>query len=417
MFRAFTTALSAMNASATGVDVVGNNLANLNTPGFKSSAMAFHDIIAQTIGATGTETQVGLGTGRPKTVRQFNQGAIQTSGGGMDAAIQGGGFFVVKDSLNQQVFTRAGNFQLDALGNLLTATGERVQGWREVNGVVDINAPVGDVVLPVGQLRPPTATSTMSVDLNLNAAAATGATFSTPVEVVDSLGVPHVLTVTFTKQAAANTWQAQVSIPGAEVAAGTAGTPYNLLATPVTVVLSSSGVLTTPASPGNTTVPAAGLVSGAANLSITWSLYNNAVPRLTQYNQPSAVSAVAQNGSLAAQLTKVAMNDTGKITAQYSNGQQKLVAQLAMAFIQNPESLVAAGNNNLSAGPQTALPAIGPAETGGRGKILGGAIESSTVDIAREFTSLIVLQRWYQASARMVTTADELTQETISLKR
>ena len=139
--------------------------------------------------------------------------------------------------------------------------------------------------------------------------------------------------------------------------------------------------------------------------------------RCSHSAQPSAVSANAQDGSPAAQLIRVGLDDGGRILAQYSDGQQIVVGQLAMASIRNPESLVAVGNNNYQLSARSALPAIGTPGTGGRGTILGGAVEYSTVDIAREFTDLIVLQRGYQANTRIVTTVDELSQETINLKR
>jgi flagellar hook protein FlgE len=159
------------------------------------------------------------------------------------------------------------------------------------------------------------------------------------------------------------------------------------------------------------------LASGAATLTLDWQLLNGTVPRLTQYAQSCAISANAQDGSPAAQLTRVALGDGGKILAQYSNGQQIVVGQLAMASIRNPGSLIAVGNNAFQLSARSALPAIGVPGTGGRGLILGGAIEYSNVDIAREFTNLIVLQRGYQANARVVTTVDELSQDTINLKR
>jgi flagellar hook protein FlgE len=160
-----------------------------------------------------------------------------------------------------------------------------------------------------------------------------------------------------------------------------------------------------------------GLTDGAADMTLTWQLYNGPSPRITQFSQPSAVSANAQDGSPAAQLVRVGLDDGGKILALYSDGQQIMVGQLSMAAIRNPESLVAVGNNNYQLSARTALPAIGIPGTGGRGSILGGAVEFSTVDIAREFTNLIVLQRGYQANTRVVTTVDELSQETINLKR
>jgi flagellar hook protein FlgE len=424
MMTAFSTALSALDATSVGIDVIGNNLANLNTPGFKASVVQFHDLMAQTLGATGTGAQVGLGTGPPQTVRQFSQGTIQTSSGAMDAAIQGAGFFIVKDSNNRQLYTRAGNLQVSGSGNLLTATGERVQGWREVNGIVDPNTAVGDIVISIGSLQAPVATTQMTIDGNLNASGVVGqpsGSFSTPIEVVDSLGVSHVVSITFTKTAA-NTWGYQASIAGADVTAGTVGTPYNIPGTSGSITFNAQGVMTAPAPPppagnGVVTVAIAGLRNGAADMSVAWNLYNGVTPRFTQFAQPSAVSANSQNGTFPAQLTQVGLSDGGQIMAQFSNGRQQLVAQLALAFIRNPDSLVSVGNNNLQAGVETALPAIGTADTGGRGRILGGALEGSTVDIAREFTNLIVMQRGYQANARMVTTADELTQETINLKR
>jgi flagellar hook protein FlgE len=416
-FTAFSTALSALSAHTTAVDVVGNNLANLNTPGFKTSSVVFHDLVSQSLGLG--ETQVGLGIARPLTIRQFGQGALQSSPGVLDAAIQGDGFFVVRDSSGAMLLTRAGNFRVDALGNLLTATGERVQGWTEVAGVVDTNGPIGNIVVPVGSLRAPRATTAFSFNLNLNANGVVGepsGTYSTPLEVVDSLGISHVLTVTFTKTAA-NEWDYDVTIPGADVAAGTPGTPESLGTG--TLTFDSDGVLTDPPSvPGSLTFAVAGLNSGASDMSADWGLYEtDGTPALTQFAQTSAVAAVSQNGSLASQLVRVGLSDGGRILAQYSNGEQRVVGQLALAAVRNPDTLMAVGNNNFQATARTATPSIGLEQTGGRGKVLGASLEGSTVDIAQEFTNLIVLQRGYQANARVVTAVDELSQETMNMKR
>src|SRR5215813_9989973 len=129
MFTSFSTALSALNATSTAIDVVGNNLANMNSPGFKASDVCFRDLVTQSLGAGLGDTQVGFGTGQPLTVRQFTQGAIQTSSGLLDAAIQGDGFFVLKNQAGNTTYTRAGNFQADRDGHLLTDTGDKVQGW------------------------------------------------------------------------------------------------------------------------------------------------------------------------------------------------------------------------------------------------------------------------------------------------
>jgi flagellar hook protein FlgE len=415
----FSTPLSALSAESTAVDVVGNNLANLNTTGYKASVVSFRDLVTQSIGAGLGETQVGFGTGRPYTTRQFTQGAIQSTNGLHDAAIQGDGFFVLRDSNGGTFYTRAGNFQVDSAGNLLSMSGERVQGWTEdTSGVVNTNGPIGNIVVPVGTLKQPFATTDFSLDLNLNAAAQNGApdgTFSTPIEIVDSLGTTHVLTVTFTKTTTLNQWDYSVTIPGSETGSTD---PVDELAHG-SLTFDDKGQLVDPdaaASIVDVAVPT--LADGAAALDMQWNLYTPAgTPRLTQYSQISGVAANAQDGSVSASLTRVGLDDGGKIVAQYSNGQQRSVGQLALASIRNPESLIATGNNNFQTSAKTALPAVGQPGTAGRGSVIGGAIEASTVDIAREFTNLIVYQRGYQANSRVVTAMDEISQETINLKR
>src|SRR5437764_10302080 len=164
MFSSFSTALSALDAQATAIDVVGNNLANLNTAGFKGSSVAFHDMMSQEFGAGVGETQVGMGVGRPVTLRQFSQGTIQTTSGNLDAAINGDGFFIVHDAAGSEMYTRSGNLQVDKTGNLTTATGEKIQGWTAANGTVDPTGAIGDIVLPVGALHAPVETKKVSVD-------------------------------------------------------------------------------------------------------------------------------------------------------------------------------------------------------------------------------------------------------------
>jgi flagellar hook protein FlgE len=411
MFTSFSTALSAMNAFSTGVDVVGNNLANLNTPGYKTSVVAFHDLVTQSMGAGLGETQVGFGVGQPLTLRQFSQGAIQPSNGPLDVAIQGDGFLIVKTPENASLYTRGGHLQVDSDGYLLTSTGARVQGWTEANGTLNTTNPIGDILVPVGTVREPFATTSLSIDANLSATAAEGAKFATSVEIFDSLGSPHVATVSFTKAADAGEWAYELSIPDADVES-----PVS----PVTgsITFDSNGRLS---SPGPDDDPIAlnieGFNDGAADMELTWSLYNGTTPRLTQFNQPSSVSANDQDGAAAAQLVRVGIGDSGVILAQYSNGRQSVVGQLAMAAIRNPESLISVGDNNFQLSARSALPAVGLPGSGGRGSIIGGSIENSTVDLAKEFTNLIVLQRGYQANAKVVTTVDEISQETLSLKR
>ena len=424
MLTSLSTALSALNADSTAVDVVGNNLANLETTGFKASSVQFHDLVNEALAGSGNFSSPGLGTAPPTITQVFTQGAIQSTNGPLDAAIQGDGFFVVNDSSGNQLFTRDGNFKVDSNGVLETSTGEHVQGWTATTGTLSTNGATGDMVLPSGSLRDPLPTANFSLQLNLDASqlvGSPGATFSSPMQVYDSLGTVHTLTVSLTKTAS-NAWSYNVTIPGEDLTAGTSGTPSQLASG--SLAFDSQGHLTTPAPPpptSNASIPiaATGLADGAADLNMNWNVYDPTtnVANLTQLSSPSSVGSSTQDGSPAAELVKITMGNDGQIIAQYSTSDSRVVGQVAVASIRNADSLSGAGNNNLKATAQTALPSIGAADTGGRGSIVGGALESSTVDIAREFTNLIVLQRAYEANGKVVTTSDQLSQDTINLKQ
>jgi flagellar hook protein FlgE len=266
----------------------------------------------------------------------------------------------------------------------------------------------------VGTVQPPVTTKTISFDMNLNAAGLSGAstgTFATSVTVYDSLGSSHIVTATFTKDPSTpNQWNYSVAIPDADV--------QNPPFAPLTGSLSfgSDGSLSA-TTPAPAALAISGLKDNAADMSVTWSLYNAQTPRISQFAQPSSTSAVSQDGSPAAQLIRVAVADNAQILAQFSNGQQTVVGQLAMATVRNPESLIATGNNNYQLSARSALPAVGLPGTGGRGSVKGGAVESSTVDIAQQFTNLIVYQRGYEANSKVITAVDQLSQTTISLIR
>lgn len=418
MFTTFSTALSALNATSTAIDVVGNNLANMNTTGFKGSDLSFRDLISQASGDGTAETQIGLGTAQPLTVQQFTQGAIQTNSGPLDAAIQGEGFFITQSPQGNTYYTRDGTFQVDSSGNLLTSTGAQVQGWNSTTstGTIDTSGAISGIRIPSGALSPPVAATNMSVDLNLNSAATADATsdFSTPVTVYDSLGKSHILTVSFEKTDT-NTWSYQVSLPGADVTAGTAGTPFDIPNASGTMTFDTNGQLTSPAAGSTIPVAIPGLSDGASDLNISWDPYNNGAGRITQFGQASAASASSQDGAAAAELVSVSISDGGAITAQYSDGVQSTVGQVALAAISNPNTLVDVGNNDYQLSAATADPSVGTPGTGGRGTVVGGALEASNVDLATQFTNLITFQRSYEANAHVVTTADQLSQDTINL--
>ncbi|MDZ4796857.1 MAG: flagellar hook protein FlgE [Bryobacteraceae bacterium] len=406
MFNSFSAALSALKAHSAAVDTVGHNLANVNTTGYKAMDVAFKDVVAQSMSG---HSETGMGVGRVATVRNFSQGAIQSSSGPLDTALQGSGFFVVTDAAGNKMFTRDGSFQLDASGNVVTVTGEKVQQYTSA-GLSSIQVPTGAVAA--------TPTTAVNVIANLNATAAVGDKFSTPVEVVDSLGARHTLTFQFTKNTD-NKWNYDILVPATDI--GGTGVPKSIFASApsTTFDFDSSGKLTAPALAGSpialTVTP---LANKAADIKINWNLYDTAgAPTMTQFAQASAVSRTDQNGYAAAEITSVGMADGGRVMARFANGQEKEIAKLAIALVLNPSSLTSASDNNFKVGEGSASPVYGTAETGGRGKVKANALEASTVDIAREFTNLIVYQRGYQANSRVITTTDELTQETLNLKR
>jgi flagellar hook protein FlgE len=416
MFTSFSTALSALDATSTAIDVVGNNLANMNSTGFKTSDVSFSNLVTQSLGAGLGTTQVGFGTATPLTNADFSQGAIQTSGGLLNGAISGSGFFVVQDPVTGNTeYSRAGNFETDANGNLMSASGDYVQGWTTPGptaGTIDSNGPVGNIVVPVGSLKAPMPTTTMSESLNLDSASTpTTEAFSTPLTIFDSLGTSHVLTLTFTNTGP-NAWSYSANLPAADCADGVAD---QVATGAMTFKTDGTMDFTATTNPIAFTMPA--LTDGAASgATVTWNLQNtNGTGMITQFNEASASSSTSQNGSAAAELTSVGLGDGGTILAQYSDGSQEIVGQVALASIRNPDSLIASGSNNYMLSEASATPNIGLPGTGGRGSIQGGSLESSNVDIATEFTNLIVYQRSYEAAGKVVTTANQMSQDTINL--
>jgi flagellar hook protein FlgE len=418
MLTALSTALSALNAQTVAIDVVGNNLANLNTTGYKASSTEFFDLVSQSMGAGGS-TQIGLGVGTPLTKRNFTNGQIQGTSGPLDLAIQGSGFLVVKDPGGATLYTRAGNLKTDANGNLTDATGAYVQGWTANNGVVNTSSPIGNLVVPLGSLKPPVATQNMSVTANLDSRSAavpapqdaTNTSFSTGVEVYDSLGNSHVVTVNFWNNGG-NSWNWQATVPGADVGSAS---PQVVGSGPLT--FDSNGVLQPPTPPGTPQLSITGLTSGANDMTINFNMFDGTKPLLTQFGQTSGSAAQFQDGAPSAQLSKVGIGNGGTVVATYSDGQTVVMGQIAMANFVNPDSLIAVGNNAYQTSGASSLPSIGLPNSGGRGQILGSSLESSTVDIATEFTNLMVGQRSYQANAKVVTAADQINQVTIDLIR
>ena len=415
MVSSFSTALSGLEADSGAINVIGNDLANLNTTGYKANEIEFSALMSQAIGVAGNNSQVGIGVSPVSSFANYTQGSLETTGGATDAAIQGNGFFVVQGPNNQTDYTRDGSFQISASGELVTAAGDAVQGWSATNGVVNANGAVGDISVPLGATVPATATTSMSLALNLDAESPTtgaGSNFSAPIQVFDSLGQSHTLTASF-KNTGTNTWSYTLTIPSADLSSGGKTTVAS-----GTMTFDANGNLTSPAlSADPQVVKIAGLADGAADMSINWNFYNATTgsSNITQLAESSGLGSSTQNGFAAGQVSNVTLQNGGLLVANYTNGQTVTVGQLALASIANPDTLTSVGNNYLQASTTTSTPAIGTANSGARGQIVAGSLESSTVDIAQEFTSLLTFERSYQANSRVITVSDQLQQATVGL--
>jgi flagellar hook protein FlgE len=273
-----------------------------------------------------------------------------------------------------------------------------------------------NITLPISGSQQPIATTNFTLSANLNSNATVGAsdaTFSSPIQVYDAEGTSHTLTVTYT-ETAANNWSYNVTIPSTDVTGGT-GTATTVGSG--TLTFDGTGQLTSPAaSAGAIAIPITGLADGASDMSLNWNLYSaSGTPTITQFSEASANLATTQDGTAPGQLTGTSIGANGQISASYSNGSSVVVAQIALASVLNPDSMQTLGNNTFVATAATAAAIVGTSGTGSRGQITGGALESSTVDIATEFTNLLTYERGYQANSKVITTEDDIMQSTVGL--
>ena len=405
--------LSGLEADSNALSVTANNLANLNTVGYKTQRPLFQDLFYQQVGTSGdgNPQQIGVGAKIQAIDSDFTQGSIQASGVPTDVAIQGDGFFVASNR-GEQVFTRAGDFSIASNGELLTKDGAQVLGFPALNGVVNPNATIGPLVLATGQTNPPKATANVQLSMNLDSGTAVNGTFSTSVAVFDSLGASHVLTYSFTKTAA-NTWSYAISIPAADV--GATGNPVSVKTG--TLTFDGAGQLTAPAA-NVAGITVTGFADGANNLTFDWNLYGaNGGGLVTQVAGPSATSTTIQDGFASGTLVSFLIGSDGTVQGTFSNGQTGALGQIAIASFENNQGLVRNGTNEFLASLASGQANIGAPGTGGRGTLSGGSLEQSNVDIATQFAQLILEERGYQANAKAVTTFDEVTQTAINLKQ
>jgi flagellar hook protein FlgE len=404
------------------LSVIGNNLANINTVGYKSSTVTFMDLMSQTMsGSSYNPAQVGLGVTTGSISPVFSQGAIENTKEPTNVAIQGGGFFVVKNNGGAQSYTRAGNFSFNSDGKLVTPDGQFVQGFTSLDpttGNIVTTGSATDITIPPGVLRAPKATTQIRTNTNLDSSAAVGATHTAAVQIYDSLGKSHVATILYTKTAA-NTWSYEVTVPNTE-ATGTAGTTAGTVRIGATgsLTFSGAGVLTAPIVDATLAGPTT-WANGATVSPITWDLIDatTSTPNITSYAAASSNSSISQNGSAAGQVDNVSVAADGTIMATLGAGQQVPIAQLAMAQFNNPKGLLKLGSSRYGESQAAGIANIGVAGTGGRGTLVGSALEGSNVDIAQEFTQMILAQRGYQANSKTITVSDELLVDTLALKR
>jgi len=385
MLRSLYAGISGLRSHQTMLDVTGNNIANVNTVGFKAGSVQFQDTLSQIVqnsragqdGAGGTNAaQVGLGTQVSAIRTNFAQGSAQSTGVPTDLMIAGDGFFVVRNGA-ETLYTRNGGFSFDPSGRLVTADGALVQGWTAQNGVVSTGAPLGTVSLPIGATSPAVATQNAAVTGNLPADATAGEVIVRDIAVYDAEGNSSQLTLTFTRTAG-----------GWDVTDGAATTSLAFV----------DGVLTGPAA----------LVSGGVTVDMS---------ALSGYANLRTVAISSQDGRASGALVSYALTADGSLVGTFSNGAAEVLAQVALASFDNPEGLEKAGSSQYRVGANSGAPRVGPAGSDGLGDLVSGALEMSNVDLSQEFTNLIVAQRGFQANARIITTSDEVLQELTNLKR
>ena len=414
MLRSMFAGVSGLRSHQTMMDVVGNNIANVNTTGYKSSRVTFMDTLSQlqrgasggAIGDGGVNPQqVGLGVKVGAIDTVTTQGSVQSTGRSTDVAIQGEGYFVVRNG-PETLYTRSGAFGLDSAGNLVDPTGYLVRGYAaDANGVVNPNGPLTDIRLPLGQSIAPKATDNVTVGGNLKAGAVTGETVVTSIDVFDAQGKALPVTFTFTKDAAANSWTLSARDRAGAAIAGT----------PATVTFGPNGQLATPANGKVTFAPGAG-ATPTPGFTLDLGLPGG-TQSLTQFGGVSSATALDQDGQATGTLRSFAVGNDGTVSGVFSNGESKALAQLALASFANAGGLVKEGDNHMRADNNSGLPQIGTPGGAGKGNLAAGTLEMSNVDLAQEFTNLIIAQRGFQANSRIISTSDELLQELVNLKR
>jgi len=408
--------ISGLNANSTAMTVIGDNIANVNTTGFKANRSSFANVLSTSLQGSGG-SNIGRGVAFWGSTPSWSQGSVENTANATDMAINGRGFFMVNDQSGQTLFTRAGEFSFDRNGDLRNPDGLAVQGYEVTavapNGALTLGA-IMNVGVPSESTSPPVATDEFTMDINLDAGAAVTDTYSTSQVFYDSLGNAVPVTFTFTRAAAVApataTWNVAASIPASAGTGAAVSTP--------SVGFDANGNMVVPAADATVTLT---LTNGATSpQAINWGLYDPAGPSLgdiTGYSSASVTTFQTQNGFPAGSLRGVSVDELGVVTGAYSNGQMTPLYQVALADFPSYYGLNKMGNNlyaeSLASGQ--ALPGV--AQSGRLGSISPSSVEMSNVDLAQEFVKMITTQRAFQANSRVITTSDEILNELINIKR
>jgi flagellar hook protein FlgE len=431
MLTSLYTGISGMGANSTALAVIGDNIANLNTTGFKGSRVNFGDVLSQSITGSAGSSQVGRGVKVTKVSPEFTQGSFESTGNGLDLAIDGDGLFIVRHD-TAQYYTRAGQFTLDKNGNVVNSDGYLLQGFQ-VDSTGKVTGTTGDISFS-GQQSQANATTTATVNVNLNASDVVGAGWaldgngdgivndpagyneSTTIRVYDTLGASHDVTIYFEKTAA-GAWTAHyvTKDPADATQLVEAGTTQAL-------TFGTDGSLT---DDNSATAPIDLDLGGAAvqNVTFNFGTGTGEVPvgtgfdGATQFAAPFSVTKLSQDGYGAGTVSNISIAENGLISASFTNGQSRVVGEVALARFLDPSSLTKLGRNLYEETYESGQAVVASPETSGTGRVLSNTLELSNVDLAHEFVKLISAQRAFQANSRIITTTDSLMQELVNLIR
>ena len=407
------TGVSGLSSNSQAMSIIGDNLANVNTIGFKSSKAVFSDIFSTILTNGSVTSQLGRGSQLQGTIKQFTQGSFEASSNALDLAIDGSGFFVVSPTnTTGTFFTRAGQFRLNQNGLVQAITGEILQGQAITNDTVSTS--VTDIDL-AGVQSQPQATTTFTLGANLDASATAASTFNSPIAIFNTVGTQLILGIQFTKVAGANQWTYAVTTSEGTVTSGASGS----------VTFDNSGQLSqvrgAAVADQNIVIDFSSAGTSAATQTLTWDLLNaNGTAtngKLTGFAAESNNNSLVQDGFTTGTLVGLTVNDKGVIAGLFNNGQTDDLYQVTLADFLAPSGLTRQGSNLFSESEESGQGVLGLARTGGFGAIVGQSLELSNVDLAEQFITMIQTQQAFQASSRIITTIDDLLTESVNLVR